>query len=142
MFALEPGPLTLLDPAVIRPLQYRGSYTAIVADGLAPSDGLRAVLTTRQLDVTDNPPVDLDYVHATTIGRAADIVTTEIAPAPGSPVPGLLETGDNANAISDSVAQYLPPSETPLNATLKDPPPPLDGFTGDRPPPPDIETLP
>jgi hypothetical protein len=126
----------LIDPALLRPLQPPPSFSAIVADGLAPSGGLDATLASRQDELVNDPTAGVDAVHAGTIDVASDIVTTEIATAPSSPAPALLATGDQSSQIRESMAPFLPPPETPIDAPFTDPPQPPDGVVTPREPSP------
>jgi hypothetical protein len=122
MFELEPGPFALLDPDSLRRLAPRPSFTGIVADALGDSAGIRGALDGAARDATDNPPEDLDGTYASTIGVAGDVVGNQIATAPASPVPSLLEQGQNADTIREGVRQYLPTPDVPITATFTDPP--------------------
>lgn len=123
MFALEPGPLVPFDPDAMRRLTPRPAFPSIVADALENMPGLRAALDGSALGVTDNPPDDLDGTYTTTIGSATTIVAEEIQPAPPSPIPSLVANGDGADAIRQSVVQYLPQPSAPISASFVDPPP-------------------
>lgn len=124
MFDLEPGPLARLEPDQVRPFPSRASFEGLVAEALGELPALDARLAGAAVATTDNPSLDLDAVFTTTIGGAAAEVDNQLAGAPVSPAAQLVGAGDNADGLRQDSLRYLPSADTPIRATLEDPPGP------------------
>lgn len=134
----DAGPFDALPPLTLRPLPARPSFEGIVADGLGSRAGLDARLVTAGGDL------------ATAAGNTNDGFEGELAEAIGDglnpPGDGValdvatsIEGGDNLDGIRQSVADTLPPSDTPIDLGFDAPPAPPGSYTpddrGDKNPP-------
>lgn len=122
MFELEPGPLAPLVPDELRPFPPRSSFETLVADALGALAGAEAALASTAVRTTEQPPDDLDALYGATVGAAEAAVDDEIAHAPGSSAPTLVDTGNTVDQIRQSVLGYLPQPDAPISASFDEPP--------------------
>jgi hypothetical protein len=119
-------------------------YSEFVAASDQPLRGVGA-------RVGENVPTDLDAAYATTIGRAHDVLASEVAAGAPTQADALVTRGGAVDALRGSVLRYLPQPdaaiETPFlpappnPGLMHDPRPPRDGGPpprvpgGNEPPP-------
>lgn len=127
----DAGPFDALPPLRLRPLPARPSFESVVADGLSNTAGLDAQFVTARGDL------------ATVAGNVNDGFEGELAEAIGDGVnpPGdgialdvatTIEGGDNLDGIRQSVADILPPPDTPIDLGFDAPPAPPANYAADR----------
>lgn len=141
--AADPGPLALVDSTALQPFPIGPSFEGLVADRLGGIAGADAGLANTGIDATSDPPDDVEPLYASTVGAAAEDAANEDAGAPESPVPQLVDAGENADAIRKDSARYLPPADAPIEQNFTTPPNPPDdmaepGGVEQRNPPPEV----
>lgn len=123
MFDPEPGPFALTDREPPGPPPGRASFVGIVADALGDLPGLDTAFGNARNDLADAASQPDDGMEGELAGAVDDGLL-----APGADVPGTLadalSQGENVEALRGSVADTLPPPDTPLSMDFDDPPSP------------------
>lgn len=119
---LAAGPLELADVRAIRPMPERPSFTFLVAEGLSNAPGLDDYAQSSRTDFASGATDPTDGFD----GAISDALGDALA-APGVAVPetisAALTAGANVDTLHASIADSLPPVDTPLQMDFEGLPP-------------------
>lgn len=135
---LEPLPFA---PRVAREGLFEGLADRLVGTLQASDSGLSGLAR----DAGHNVPRDLDTVFALTVATAENAHATEARGGSQSVADVLVDSGDDVDALRQSVLRYLPQPSAPIAANFDPPPDPRvihsgRGLDDVAPPAPDTPT--